>query len=488
MSSIELAKYRPTWHFSPKENWINDPNGLVYFEGEYHMFYQYHPYGTTWGPMHWGHAVSTDLIHWEELDIALHPDDNGTIFSGSAVIDWNNTTGFFPNKPGIVAIFTSHKDGIHGGPAVQAQSLAYSHDQGRSWTKYDGNPVLRSEDKVDFRDPKVFWHPPTEQWIMALATGQSITFFTSSDLKEWTLASEFGDGIGIHDGVWECPDLFPLTIEGTNTTKWVLLVSVGDNPELESGSLTQYFIGSFDGITFRPDDEIVRILDHGRDNYAGVSFSDIPKQDGRRIYLGWMSNWRYANQVPTSGWRGAMTIPRVLELKQMNDETILVQRPVEEADSYFSQVHLTSTDLEMIGGTPKEFTWGLHALDLNITFDMGSAHVLELIIKHADQQHSTITYSAADGTFTVDRRSAGQVAFSEMFAKPQSVTIIPRDSLELRLMLDTGSMELFMNGGEHALTSLLFPESTCEKLTIQATGGSVNIRKLTLSAPEHRSI
>lgn len=482
MSKIELAKYRPAWHFSPEKNWINDPNGLVYFEGEYHLFYQYHPHGTTWGPMHWGHAVSSDLIHWEELGIALYPDENGTIFSGSAVVDWNNTTGFFPEKPGIVAIFTSHNDGMDGYPAVQSQGLAYSHDKGRTWTKYDGNPVLQSSDKIDFRDPKVFWHAPSEQWIMALATGQTISFFTSSNLKEWALASEFGDGIGFHGGVWECPDLFPLTVGGTDTTKWILLVSVGDNPDFEQGSRTQYFIGSFDGITFKADDDVIRWLDLGRDNYAGVSFSDIPEDDGRRIYMGWMSNWRYANQVPSSGWRGSMTLPRVLSLKQTGDKTILVQRPVEEADRYFSNVKTTCHNLFIDDRERKEFTWGLCALDMKMDIEIGNAQSFELIVQHHDQQQTLITLSASEQSLVLDRKKSGQVDFSDMFSRPQSIKIIPGDLIQLRLMLDTASMELFVNNGEHALTSLIFPDRTCEKIVMQAKGGSVKVRGLTLSS------
>nr|WP_237389541.1 glycoside hydrolase family 32 protein [Bacillus sp. USDA818B3_A] len=275
-------KHRPQFHFSPEEKWMNDPNGMVFFNDEYHLFYQYHPFGTTWGPMHWGHAVSKDLIYWEQLPIALYPDDHGAIFSGSAVVDWNNTSGFFPEGPGLVAIYTSADNYPESDRPRQRQSLAYSKDNGRTWVKYEGNPVLSDLNITDYRDPKVFWHNETNKWVMVLATGQSVTLYISANLKDWEFASEFGNKAGSHDGVWECPDLFQLPVDGNeNNQKWVMFVSIGDNPQFKEGSRTQYFVGQFDGTTFVNDnpDEMVLWLDFGRDNYAGVSWSDMPAEE-----------------------------------------------------------------------------------------------------------------------------------------------------------------------------------------------------------------
>ncbi len=297
---IEMEQHRPHFHFTPESMWMNDPNGMVYYEGEYHLFYQHHPDDVVWGPMHWGHAVSTDLVHWEHLPIALYPDEYGYIFSGSAVVDWKNTSGFgSKHNPPLIAIFTYHDvDGEQAGNNdYQTQGIAYSIDKGRSWTKYENNPVLPNPGIKDFRDPKVIWYEPDQKWIMTLAAHDNVRFYSSPNLKDWIFESEFGKGIGAHGGVWECPDLFPMELDGTQ--KWVLLVSLNDGGP-NGGSGTQYFIGDFDGKTFINDNSKNQILwlDYGRDNYAGVTWSDIPDEDGRRIFMGWMSNWSYAEVVP----------------------------------------------------------------------------------------------------------------------------------------------------------------------------------------------
>lgn len=310
-TQFNADRFRPGFHFSPPTSWANDPNGLVYYEGSYHLFYQYHPYSNKWGPMHWGHAISEDLIHWQHAPIALFPDEHGAIFSGCCVVDWNNSSGLFKDSHGLVAIFT-HAD-IHPetGQPRQRQSLAYSSDKGQTWQKYNGNPVLAENDLIDFRDPKVFWHAQSKRWIMAIVAGDHVRFYASDNLREWSLTGKFGREEGSHDGVWECPDLFQLPADDTGRSKWVLIISIGDNPNCPEGSRTQYFIGEFDGKTFindNPSDHILW-LDYGRDNYAGVTWSDIPEQDGRRVIIGWMSNWKYANETPTYSWRGAMTLP-----------------------------------------------------------------------------------------------------------------------------------------------------------------------------------
>ena len=313
--------HRPAFHFTPKTGWMNDPNGMVYYEGEYHLFYQYYPDSTVWGPMHWGHAISRDLVSWEHLPIALYPDSLGLIFSGSAVVDWKNTSGFGINgKPPLVAMFTHHlmrgeKAGRHD---FQYQSLAYSNDKGRTWTKYAGNPVIPNTNAIhDYRDTKVFWYAPDQKWVVVLAAGDHIMLYNSPNLKDWTYLSSFGKDLGAHGGVWECPDLFPLKVQGTTQEKWVLIQNMNPGGP-NGGSAAQYFIGDFNGKSFILDAQLTGDLplwlDHGRDNYAGVTWSDVPAADGRRLFIGWMSNWDYAQVVPTKSWRSAMTLPRQLVL------------------------------------------------------------------------------------------------------------------------------------------------------------------------------
>ncbi len=335
IDSSYAEQYRPQFHFSPEAHWMNDPNGLVYLDGEYHLFYQYYPDSNVWGPMHWGHAVSPDMIHWKHLPVALFPDSLGYIFSGSAVADVKNTSGLgSAENPPLVAIFTYH-DPIgekNGSNKFQNQGLAYSIDKGRTWTKYPGNPVLKSPGIRDFRDPKVFWHNESDKWIMILAVNDRVHLYSSPNLLDWTFLSEFGQGIGAHGGVWECPDLFRIKVRGTNEMKWVMLVSINPGGP-NGGSATQYFVGNFDGTNFIKENKEIQWVDWGRDNYAGVTWSNVPESDGRRLFLGWMSNWQYANVVPTHVWRSAMTVPRELALMHTGDGYLLVSNPVRELES-----------------------------------------------------------------------------------------------------------------------------------------------------------
>lgn len=467
-------QYRPQFHFSPQEKWMNDPNGMVFFNDEYHLFYQYHPFGTTWGPMHWGHAVSKDMIHWEHLPIALYPDDLGAIFSGSAVVDWNNTTGFFEkDKPGLVAIYTSAGTYPDSDRPLQQQSLAYSKDNGRTWVKYEGNPVLSDINITDYRDPKVFWHEETQKWVMVLATGQTITIYTSLNLKEWEFASEFGHTAGSHDGVWECPDLFKLPVDG-GQEKWVMIVSIGDNGQSAEGSRTQYFIGQFDGTTFvnDHDDSTILWLDYGRDNYAGVSWSDI--QDGRRIYLGWMSNWRYANQVPTKIWRSAMTLPRELSLASTENGVRLFQKPVAE-------VHTIKKDTESYPDTAIESGGNVSVplknslLELTIEFEKVTSSQFGIIIQHSDEEKTVIGYHAGEEKLFVDRTLSGDNSFSTSFPAVQKAALkLENQRLKLQLFLDTSSIEVFANDGEVAVTSLLFPHKAGKEIILFSNEGTTN--------------
>ncbi|WP_373230363.1 glycoside hydrolase family 32 protein [Cohnella sp.] len=472
MSTMKVEKYRPKFHFSPAAEWMNDPNGLVYFNGEYHLFHQYHPYGTEMGSMHWGHAVSRDLMTWEQLPVALAPDENGMIFSGSAVVDWNDTTGFFGGKPGLIAIFTHHNDSEL--TQKQTQSIAYSEDCGRSWIKYEGNPVISSDNYHDFRDPKVFWHEETKQWVMVLACGQTVCLYHSPNLIDWSFSSEFGEGIGSHDGVWECPDLFALHVDGDRTKrKWVLLVSIGNEPEFHEGSRTQYFTGHFDGRTFVPDgaSQTIRWLDYGRDNYAGVCWSDIPEEDGRRIYIGWMSNWKYANKTPTEGWRGAMTIPRELTLELRNGETVLIQRPVLELE------RIRTPLLEVEGEAVNELNLLLKDQQLEtyeIVAEFELAQGIDSFgfnLRTSEQEETVAGYSVMDSAVFVDRTRSGVVDFHEHFAgKHQAILPSNPQCLQLRLIVDRSSVELFANDGLIVITDLIYPSSSSLGLSFFCNG------------------
>ena len=324
-SVIADEPHRPKIHFTPKANWMNDPNGMVFYNNQYHFFYQYYPDSTIWGPMHWGHATSTDLVHWQHQPIALYPDSLGYIFSGSAVVDENNTSGFGKDgKPPLVAIFTSHDPvGEKAGKIdFQKQSIAYSVDEGKTWTKYANNPVVKNPGIRDFRDPKVSWYEAGKKWIMALAAQDHISFYSSKDLKTWNRESDFGKEFGAHGGVWECPDLFPLDYEGKQV--WILFVSINPGGP-NGGSATQYFTGVFDGNKFTPYQTDTRWIDYGPDDYAGVTWSNTGK---RKIFIGWMSNWNYANIVPTKKWRNAATIPRDLTIEKIGDKYMLCSMPV----------------------------------------------------------------------------------------------------------------------------------------------------------------
>ncbi|MCJ7842276.1 glycoside hydrolase family 32 protein [Lederbergia sp. NSJ-179] len=473
MEIIKLEKYRPILHFAPQRNWMNDPNGLVFFKGEYHLFFQHNPNDSRHGPMHWGHAVSKDLIKWEELDIALYPDEHGTIFSGSAVVDWDNTSGFFPEEPGLVAIFTHHLERENQTP-IQTQSLAYSHDQGRTWIKYAGNPVLKHPTKIDFRDPKVFWDEASQSWIMVLATGQTVSIYSSPNLKAWKFESEFGENMGSHDGVWECPDLFELNVDNSNEKKWVLFVSIGDNPQFETGSRTQYFVGSFDGNKFVPEHEDMKWLDFGKDNYAGVSFSDIPREDGRRIYLGWMSNWRYANHVPTEGWRSQMTLPRELMLRETGGDFHIVQKVVRELDTYFTTKEEISN---VIIGTEDTNIYELDSeyAEVELILESVDASQYGLTIHHTKKQYTRITIDKNENILLLDRKNSGKVDFSDNFSRAQKVKLEDTNKMKLRIIMDSSSLELFINEGEQALTSLVYPEKACESISLFTTEGKVNV-------------
>jgi fructan beta-fructosidase len=482
-------QYRPQFHFSPDSMWMNDPNGMVFYEGEYHLFYQHHPNSTVWGPMHWGHAISTDLIHWEQLPIALYPDSLGMIFSGSAVIDWNNSSGLgTARKPPMVAIFTHHNAPLEqtGSNRFQYQSLAYSLDKGRSWTKFPGNPVLENPGIRDFRDPKVVWYPEGERWIMALAAQDKIMFYSSPDLIHWTLESSFGENTGAHGGVWECPDLFPLEYRGEE--KWVLLVSINPGGPY-GGSATQYFVGDFDGTAFHnenPGSDPLWI-DHGKDNYAGVTWSDIPERDGRRLFLGWMSNWQYANQVPTKRWRNAMTLPRELKLDRTGQGYLLRSLPVAETEKLRAEELVLDTSPDssrqnigpLIGDA-----YPLYEIDLLFAYDT-SVHEpegIEFGIYLESDVHEMVVFGYNTLTQKIHftrLENSGKVDFSEQFTGFQPVPYKASDEGEIRFhaFVDLSSVELFVDDGAVVLTELAFPESGYETIHYYRSHASVSLKE-----------
>jgi len=473
--TMSEADYRPVFHFTPLLHWMNDPNGLVYYKGKYHLFYQYNPNGSTWGPMNWGHAVSTDLFNWQDLRVALTPDNLGTIFSGSAVVDSLNTTGFkYGDEDPLVAIFT------HAG-SQQKQSLAYSYDGGYTWVKYSMNPVLSNPGIPDFRDPKVMWFELQKEWVMTLATGNKVSFYSSPDLKNWTFESYFGEGIGAHGGVWECPDLFQLPVEGTNQKKWVLLASI--NPGAPNGgSGTQYFVGNFDGHTFSTETTTTRWIDYGTDNYAGVTYNNIPTSDGRRLFIGWMSNWNYAGVVPTTTWRSTMTVPRVISLVERNGSYELRFNPVSELANYLSDtksttlsnisnVQLDDNDVIKSGSYEASFTADLTNTD-TLTLSMGNK-----------AEDLTISFNKKDGLVTVDRSKSGYIDFNDQFKKniisPLNLSSTTH-VLNVQVVVDKTSLEFFWNNGENVMTVLYFPKYQYNKLSIQGNSAETIIKDFSL--------
>ncbi len=609
--------HRPQYHFSPEANWMNDPNGMVYLDGEYHLFYQYYPDSTVWGPMHWGHAISEDLVHWEHLPIALYPDSLGWIFSGSAVYDKDNTSGLGMGGEGpLVAIFSHHSQKVEmtGSDKFQYQSIAYSNDKGRTWTMYEGNPVLPNPGIRDFRDPKVIWHDASEQWVMALATLYDLAFYGSPDLKSWELLSKFGTDLGSHEGVWECPDLFPITDDKGNE-RWVIIQNMNPgNPN--GGSGVQYFIGDFDGKKFKVDDQFMKLLkpipastpqgiifedftngyqnwelegeafnhsspadhhassiatgveevgvitsksfkiekpfinfkigggnhrgrtcmalvidgkyvrevdghgeeelkwrgwnvsaykgkeaqlkiidkhsgewgyimvdeitfadeianeeqsgsvwlDAGRDNYAGVTWSNVP--DGRRIFIGWLSNWAYAQVVPTEKWRSAMTLPTVLDIVHIDGIPRLKMNPVKELKSIVAG-DKKAIDLKAVNDLDN----GLAKIELQ--FDKPVEESIGFRISNDKNEHIYFAYNPKNNVFSLDRRQSGDVSFSADFPSISKVQRIQNaDKINVVAYLDHSSIEIFIDDGLNVFTEIFFPSQPFDQLTIINGKGS----------------
>jgi fructan beta-fructosidase len=472
-SKLYHEPYRPQLHFSPAAKWMNDPNGMVYYKGTYHLFFQYYPKDIVWGPMHWGHATSKDLIHWKQQPIALYPDKLGYIFSGSAVVDVNNTSGF--GKKGqvpMVAIFTHH-DPV-GEKAntdnFQNQSIAYSLDEGKTWTKYAGNPVVKNPGIRDFRDPKVSWYAAQHKWVMTLATKDRITFYSSPNLKDWKKESEFGEKQGSHGGVWECPDLFPLKLNGKEY--WVLIVSIGSGAP-NGGSGTQYFIGQFNGNAFTAIDDKTRWIDHGPDDYAGITWSNTGT---RKVFLGWMANWQYANQVPTATWRSATTIPRDLTLKQINGDIYLASTPVKELSGIAAKtIDVPAAALK--GGKDIASSIKLPAL-YSLKFKMDAAEDYFITLSNDAGESMVIGYNKKADRYFINREKSGKVDFNKEFAK---WSFVPRlaagKGSSVELIVDASSVELFADGGLSVLTSTYFATRPYNYLSILTAKGEIkNVR------------
>lgn len=473
-------KYRPQFHFTPRMNWMNDPNGLVYFDGEYHLFFQHNPHGNSWGHMSWGHAVSTDLMHWKHLPIALHEEYGVMIFSGSCVIDWQNSSGFGKeDRPPMVAIYTGH------GFGKQTQDIAYSNDRGRTWTKFEGNPVI-DKNEANFRDPKVFWHKPSDRWIMvvSMADAKYVQFYGSEDLKSWSHLSDFGPA-GVKDKTnWECPDLFELPIEGeAGKTGWVLEVDMGGG-SIAGGSGGEYFVGHFDGREFKCDHDSTesRWVDFGRDFYAPISYSDIPKTDGRRIWIGWMNNWETC-LVPTRPWRSAMSTPRVLSLRKSDNNFTLVQQPVDELQTLRGN-HVSLKDIA--AHDSKSLTENLTAagikgdqLEIQATFQIEDANDFGFKLRTGAREETLVGFDVKQSVLYVDRTKSGESDFHEQFpgkhAGPMSAV---NGSVELHILVDTSSVEVFGGKGETVLTERIFPDPQSCGMSVYANGGRVMVRKL----------
>lgn len=465
-------KYRPAYHFSPQYGWMNDPNGMVFFDGEYHLFYQYNPFGCVWGNMHWGHAVSKNLTDWKYLPVVLAPDSLGAIFSGSAVIDKENTAGF--GKNAMVAIYTSAGD-------VQAQSIAYSTDKGRTFTKYEHNPVIKNPGITDFRDPKVFWHKETSQWIMSLATKQTITFYGSKNLKDWSRLSEFGEGIGCHSGVWECPDLIYFPPVGELKGAWVLIVNINPGGP-NGGSAGQYFIGNFDGKTFTAEPLPYPLwVDYGRDNYAGVTWNNIPETDGRRLLIGWMNNWDYANQIPTKYFRSSNTVSRELSLRNNGKQLVLANYPTKEVLSIFKKAS-TKLDFEV----SREFILkdflkknkGAYKIEMTIAVQNSVKFGFSLF--NSKQEQLDFDFDLSEKKLSINRDKSGLVNFSDKFMGIANAPLIKKEEYKVTLLVDKSSAELFVNQGELAMTTLFFPSEAMNNLRFYSSE-KISIKNLEIS-------
>lgn len=481
--------YRPQYHFSPREHWTNDPNGLVYFKAEYHLFFQYNPFGDQWGHMTWGHAVSRDLVHWEQLPPAIREEGGVMIFTGSSVVDEHNSSGLCTNgKPCLVAIYTGHTPATPGHAALQTQNIAFSNDRGRTWTKYSGNPVLNLH-LTDFRDPHVFWTRSAKQWTMAVAlpNEHKVRFYASKDLKHWTALSDFGPA-GATNGQWECPQMIQLPVEGAHgESRWVL--KIGLNPgALQGGSGEQYFVGRFDGKRFVNDNppSLTIWTDYGKDCYCALTFNDLPKSE-RPVMIGWMDNWQYAKDLPTSPWRGQMTFPRSLKLVKTSAGIRLSQTPVDNIgllESKASSARRTGTLASINSWLAESDLKTARSYRLRAEIPLQTAREVGWRVLMSGRYSTVIGYNAAAQRLFFDRTQSGVIGFNKDFpVRTEAPLILATPTLRLDMLVDRSSVEVFADGGLVASTNLVFPEVGASGLEMYANGGetgpiSVEISRL----------
>ena len=487
-----VEPFRPVYHFTPSFGWMNDPNGMVYKDGVYHLFYQYNPYGSMWGNMHWGHTVSRDLVNWEQQPVALERDTMGHIFSGSSVVDKNNTAGF--GEGAIVAFYTSASD-----KNGQIQCLAYSTDNGKSFTKYQNNPILTPFDGLrDFRDPKVFWYEPQKKWVMIVSADKEMRFYSSADLKNWVYMSSFGEGYGVQPNQFECPDFFELPVDGNpDKKKWVMIVNV--NPGcMFGGSATEYFVGDFDGTKFTCETpkEVTKWMDWGKDHYATVTFSNT---GDRVIAMPWMSNWQYANVVPTRQFRSAQGLPRELSLYTEGDQIYMASSPVEELSTLRNG---TSNKLEPFKVNGKHDAGKLiddnrGSYELHVSINPLNAKKAGFILKNSKGENVKIYLDLIDKKLVMDRVNSGLVDFGEKSAphakenhdnrKTNAINYVNDFALatwgklqtdkkyDFRIFVDKCSVEIFLNGGKVAMTNLVFPTEPYTQWEFFGEGGTFEV-------------
>lgn len=470
--SSNRETYRPVYHHTPVYGWMNDPNGMFYKDGVYHLYFQYNPYGSMWANMTWGHSTSTDLTHWTYEGTAIVPDAWGAIFSGSCVVDKDNTAGF--GKGAVVAFYTSAKSTPWGD--VQSQSMAYSLDNGKTFIKYEHNPILTSTER-DFRDPKVFWYAPGKHWVMMLAVGQEMQIYSSGNLKVWKKESSFGAMQGAHGGVWECPDLVELPIEGTKEKKWVLICNLNPGGPF-GGSAAQYFVGSFDGKKFVNESPTqTKWLDWGKDNYATVTWSNAPAS--RCIALGWMSNWQYANNVPTTQYRSANTLARDLTLYRVGGELYLKSKPSPEIKKARAEEKKIPT-FEVKGNyeVASLLADNKGAYEIEMTIENKGTSKIDFSLMNEKGEKVAMYYDVVRKQFVMDRSASGIVGFSRDFP---AVTVAPvrnTDQIHLRLFIDRSSVEAFGEDGEYVMTNLVFPAEPYNRMVFSSDKGSYIVKSM----------
>ena len=473
--STNVEKYRPAFHHTPVIGWMNDPNGMFYKDGVWHLYYQHNPYGSKWQNLSWGHSTSTDLINWTPEPEALEPNGLGMVFSGSCAIDKDNTAGFGDNA--VVGLYTS-------ADATQQQSLVWSTDNGKTLNFYPGNPVIIRE--TEARDPNMFFHAPTGEWVLLLAHAldHEMLIYTSPDMKYWTEQSRVGKGLGAQDGVWECPDLSQLPVNGTDEKKWVLICNL--NPGgVFGGSATQYFVGDFDGKTFTVDTPASGIvqtkwMDFGKDHYATVSWSDAP--DDRRVVIGWMSNWQYAAEVPTKQFRSANTLPRDISLFRGDDDEYYISTLPSPEVNALRDKKVTAVKSKSIGKNPLKYPLpaandGICEIDLTVTATKNTP--VSITLSNAKGEHCDMVFNPADCTFSFDRTKSGLTDLSQDFpAKVSAPTLRNSNSQSIRIFVDRSSIEVFDTDGNFVMTNLVFPTEAYSTVSLAADGGKATLNSM----------